>query len=37
MGRIIIEARVNELASRRGNPHVPFLASEVVADCLACA
>ena len=37
MSAIIIEARVNELASRRGNPHVPFLAEEVVSDCLACA
>lgn len=37
MDRIIVEARVNELATRRGNPHVPFLPSEVVADCLACA
>ncbi len=37
MDKIIIEARVNELATRRGNPHVPFLPSEVVTDCLACA
>ncbi|MEM8820406.1 MAG: 3-keto-5-aminohexanoate cleavage protein [Pseudomonadota bacterium] len=37
MQKIIIEARVNELATRRGNPHVPFLPAEVVSDCLACA
>lgn len=37
LGKIIIEARVNELATRRGNPHVPFLASEIVADAVACA
>ncbi|MEO1315520.1 MAG: 3-keto-5-aminohexanoate cleavage protein [Pseudomonadota bacterium] len=37
MQKIIIEARVNELATRRGNPHVPFRPAEVVSDCLACA
>ncbi|MEM6944432.1 MAG: 3-keto-5-aminohexanoate cleavage protein [Pseudomonadota bacterium] len=37
MEKIIIEARVNELATRRGNPHVPFLPAEVVSDCVACA
>ena len=37
MERIIIEARVNELAGRHGNPHVPFLPREVVADAVACA
>ena len=35
--RIIIEARVNELATRKGNPHVPFLTGEVIADAIACA
>ncbi len=36
MNKIIIEARVNELATRRGNPHVPFLPSEIIADAKAC-
>lgn len=30
--KIIIEARVNELATRKGNPHVPFLPKEIIAD-----
>jgi uncharacterized protein (DUF849 family) len=34
--KIIIEARVNELATRKGNPHVPFLPAEVIADAKAC-
>ncbi|MEM8755299.1 MAG: 3-keto-5-aminohexanoate cleavage protein [Pseudomonadota bacterium] len=37
MDKIVIEARVNELATRRGNPHVPFLPKEIVADAKACA
>ena len=36
MDKIIIEARVNELATRDGNPHVPFLPGEIVADAVAC-
>ncbi len=36
MSKIIIEARVNELATRRGNPHVPFLPQEIIADAKAC-
>ena len=36
MDRIIIEARVNELATRRGNPHVPFLPKEIIADAKSC-
>ncbi|QPH53694.1 3-keto-5-aminohexanoate cleavage protein [Pontivivens ytuae] len=36
MQKIIIEARVNELATRVGNPHVPFLPSEIIADAKAC-
>ena len=35
--KIIIEARVNELATRTGNPHVPFLPDEIIADAKACA
>ena len=34
--KIIIEARVNELATRKGNPHVPFLPGEIIADAKAC-
>jgi len=36
LDRIIIEARVNELATRRGNPHVPFLPHEIITDAKAC-
>ncbi|MCR9139612.1 MAG: 3-keto-5-aminohexanoate cleavage protein [Alphaproteobacteria bacterium] len=36
MDKIIIEARVNELATRKGNPHVPFLPGEIIADAKAC-
>ncbi len=36
LDRIIIEARVNELATRNGNPHVPFLPGEIIADAKAC-
>lgn len=36
MSKIIIEARVNELATRRGNPHVPFLPAELIKDAKAC-
>jgi 3-keto-5-aminohexanoate cleavage enzyme len=37
MGKLIIEARVNEYMMRdAGNPHVPYLPEEIVADALAC-
>ncbi|MEM7695471.1 MAG: 3-keto-5-aminohexanoate cleavage protein [Pseudomonadota bacterium] len=36
MGKIIIEARVNELAPRDENPNVPFLPHEIAADAAAC-
>ena len=36
MSKIIIEARVNELATRKGNPHVPFVPSEIIRDAKAC-
>jgi uncharacterized protein (DUF849 family) len=34
--RIIIEARVNELAPRDENPNVPFLPEEIARDAKAC-
>lgn len=37
MDKIIIEARVNELATRRGNPHIPFQPREIIADAKACS
>ena len=36
MDKIIVEARVNELAPRDGNPNVPFLPSEIIRDAKAC-
>ena len=36
MKKIIIEARVNELAPRDENSHVPFLPEEIAADAAAC-
>ena len=36
MDKIIIEARVNELAPRDENPNVPFLPQEITKDALAC-
>lgn len=36
MDKIIIEARVNELAPRDENPNVPFLPDEIIADAQAC-
>ncbi|NKB57386.1 MAG: 3-keto-5-aminohexanoate cleavage protein [Alphaproteobacteria bacterium] len=36
MDKIIIEARVNELAARDENPNVPFLPSEIIRDAKAC-
>ena len=36
MNKIIIEARVNELAPRDENPNVPFLPEEIIQDAKAC-
>ncbi len=36
MSKIIIEARVNELATRDENSNVPFLPSEIIRDAKAC-
>ena len=36
MEKIIIEARVNELAPRDENPNVPFLPNEIIGDAKAC-
>lgn len=36
MDKIIIEARVNELAPRDENPNVPFLPAEIIAEAKAC-
>ena len=36
MDKLIIEARVNELAPRDENPNVPFLPPEIAADAAAC-
>ena len=36
MDKIIIEARVNELAPRDENPNVPFLPEEIIADAKSC-
>ncbi len=36
MEKIIIEARVNELEGRDGNPNVPFTPEEVIRDAKAC-
>ncbi len=36
MDKIIIEARVNELAPREENPNVPWLPDEIAADAKAC-
>ena len=36
MSKIVIEARVNELAPRDENPNVPFLPDEIAADAEAC-
>jgi 3-keto-5-aminohexanoate cleavage enzyme len=37
MGKLIIEARLNEAARKAANPHVPYTADEIIADALACA
>ncbi|MGP1394354.1 MAG: 3-keto-5-aminohexanoate cleavage protein [Inquilinaceae bacterium] len=36
MDKIIIEARVNELAPRDENPNVPWLPAEIAGDAKAC-
>ena len=36
MDKIIIEARVNELASKQENPNVPYTPDEVIRDAKAC-
>jgi len=36
MDKIIIEARVNELAPRHDNPNVPFLPDEIIRDAQSC-
>ena len=36
MDKIIIEARVNELAGREENPNVPFTPAEIIRDAKAC-
>ncbi|MDJ0895522.1 MAG: 3-keto-5-aminohexanoate cleavage protein [Alphaproteobacteria bacterium] len=36
MDKIIIEARVNELAPRDENPNVPWLPEEIASDAKAC-
>lgn len=36
MEKLIIEARVNEMAPRDKNPNVPYLPAEIVADAVAC-
>ena len=37
MQKLIIEARVNEYMMRdQGNPHVPYLPSEIATDAFAC-
>ena len=36
MSKIIIEARVNELAPRDDNLNVPFLPDEIISDAKAC-
>jgi 3-keto-5-aminohexanoate cleavage enzyme len=36
MGKLVIEAAINEQAPKASNPHVPYTPEEVVADALAC-
>lgn len=36
MQKLIIEARVNEYAMRKRNPHVPWTAQEIARDSVAC-
>ncbi len=37
MDKLIIEVRLNEVARRSSNPHIPYLPDEIAADALACA
>ena len=34
---LIIEVAINELASKRDNPNIPYSLDEVVDDAIACA
>ena len=36
MDKLIIEARVNEYAMRKRNPHVPWTSEEIARDAVAC-
>ncbi len=36
MDKLIIEARVNEYAMRKHNPHVPWTAQEIARDAITC-
>jgi 3-keto-5-aminohexanoate cleavage enzyme len=36
MQKLIIEARINEYANRKANPHVPWSASEIAEDARRC-
>ena len=36
MQKLIIEARINEYAMRKRNPHVPWSAEEIARDAAAC-
>jgi 3-keto-5-aminohexanoate cleavage enzyme len=36
MHKLIIEVRINEYASRKHNPHVPFSPNEICDDALRC-
>ena len=36
MQKLIIEARVNEYAMRKRNPHVPWTSEEIAHDAVAC-
>ena len=36
MEKLIIEARVNEYAMRKRNPHVPWTSEEIARDAVAC-
>src|SRR5687768_8433566 len=37
MGKMIIEARINETTRRTANPNIPYTPQEIIADILACA
>jgi 3-keto-5-aminohexanoate cleavage enzyme len=36
VGKLVIEAAINEQSPKAANPHVPYTPEEVVADALAC-